>query len=253
MILQEALEIVSLAWVDPSGMSIDQNGDNSFVANYINNMESASLDLELRDVSLSQAGVYACVATVGIPGMELQVARNVTYNVFIQGIFWLNRVRIYFLFLFLVPQPFVSVETVAVTSGAIFDTGEVLFLCMIEFSGFDVIPEPNVSWIGPNGMIDDSTKYVTNEQSFEMNGLDYFLNVSLLINDLNITTDNNTVYNCSLSVDAATQFANHEYIIPNSAIDSTEPLIINGLQTIIPMTIIIYVYFADSFFRDSRD
>ena len=82
MILQEVgLEIFSLAWVDPSGMSIDQNGDNSFVANYINNTESASLDLELRGVLLSQAGVYACVATVGLPDMEFNVTRNVTYNV----------------------------------------------------------------------------------------------------------------------------------------------------------------------------
>ena len=87
---------------------------------------------------------------------------------------------------------------------------------MIKFSGFGFIPESNLSWIGPNGMIDNSTKYLINEQSFEiMNGLDYFLNATLLINDLNITTDNNTVYNCSLSVGAATQFASHEYIIPN--------------------------------------
>ena len=122
-----------------------------------------------------------------------------------------------------------SVKTVAITSGAIFNTGQVLFLCMIELSGFDVSPAPNMSWIGPNGMIDSSTKYIINQENVEMNGLNYFLNVSLVINDLNITTDNNTVYNCSLSVGAATQFVRHEYIIPNSAIDSTEPLIINGL------------------------
>ena len=85
MILHEVgLEIISLAWVDPSGMSIDQKGDNSFVASYINNMQSASLDLELRDVLLSQAGVYVCRATVSI---LTPMTRNVTSNVFIQGIF----------------------------------------------------------------------------------------------------------------------------------------------------------------------
>lgn len=89
----DGLRIVSLGWVDPNGVSInitegDEGSDTAhvFTANYLNLNLSASLDLELRNVILSQAGVYMCIMGYEFGTDNRNIATtNVTQEIFIQG------------------------------------------------------------------------------------------------------------------------------------------------------------------------
>ena len=129
-----------------------------------------------------------------------------------------------------VTEPSVSVTTSAITNGRIFDTGQVLFLCMVTLIGIDTnfIPNVTTSWFGPNGLVEnDTNSIIDNQQLLEMQS-DFNFYITLLINNLNITNDNNTTYTCSVSVGASMEFPRYEYIEPNSAADSSSPLSIEG-------------------------
>lgn len=83
--LENGIEILSLEWSDLNNSVIAEGGVNSFIVNYINTDRiSASLDLELRDVSLSQAGQYKC-SVILRAGKEERNFVN-THDIIIQGI-----------------------------------------------------------------------------------------------------------------------------------------------------------------------
>lgn len=113
-----------------------------------------------------------------------------------------------------------------VTNERIFDTGEVLFSCTVTLDDFDttISPDVNVSWIGPNGLIENSTNSIIEQEEYEIDDSLYFNTFTLLLSNLDIATDNNTVYNCTVTVTAASE----EYIEPNSASALSLPLVIEG-------------------------
>ena len=231
------VEIASLEWIDPFGIEISNytDDDQSFVSDYIINDDNtnASLDLEIRNVLLSEAGIYTCCVTVTTVTDSMKA--NMTHPILVQGksltdhsvtTLTITLLCIIFIYL-LVAKPSVSVSTNAVTDGRIFDTGQVLFVCSVTVFGIDssFISNVTYSWYGPDGAVENSTDSIIEVLTLSDSGT---ADITLLINNLNITSDNNTIYSCSVNYGASMNFISYEYIVPNSAADSSSPLVIDG-------------------------
>ena len=109
-----------------------------------------------------------------------------------------------------------------------FDTGEVELSCFVTFVGFDdanIQRTSNVSWFGPNGLIQNGEDSIITEMQ---NVNQSFPSSTLLLSGLNITLDNNTIYTCRVNV--SVEGTRYEFIEPNSAENSSLPLIIQGID-----------------------
>ena len=128
---------------------------------------------------------------------------------------------------FLAPAPFVDVSIKAITNGHIYDTGRVVLLCMVFLHDFDanIMPQLEVSWSGPTGLIQNDSRYSFGENS-SMDILS--TNYSLTISDLDINNDNNTIYTCNVSVSAHVNYSEHQFIQTNFASDVSSPLTIES-------------------------
>ena len=88
---ESAIDISSLQWFDPVGAEITANSNQFFIGSYINDDNtSASSDLEITNILLSQAGVYTCSVNLTIPAdqvnrNELVLNLNEIHEIFIQG------------------------------------------------------------------------------------------------------------------------------------------------------------------------
>ena len=88
---ESAIDISSLQWFDPVGAEITANSNQFFISSYINDDHtSASSDLEITNILLSQAGVYTCSVSLTIPAdpnnkIEPVLKLNETHEIFIQG------------------------------------------------------------------------------------------------------------------------------------------------------------------------
>ena len=82
----------------------------------------------------------------------------------------------------------------------------------------------NFSWSGPDGPVQTSGRYFISDTV-----LDQTYNSSLTISELSFDTDNNTQYSCEVTVGSNAL----DQVISNSAVGTSEPIILEGQLCVI--------------------